>query len=110
MTLAQAREFMTLIAERLGRKPILYSGHLIKEGLGSRTDAFFGSHRLWLAHYNPNPTVQRSWAAYWIWQYTDKRSGLNPNEVPGIPGNSGGDLDCNSYPGTRAQLRAEWAP
>lgn len=109
MSLAQAREFLTLVAERLGRKPVLYSGHLIKDKLGSRVDAFFGSHRLWLAHYNENPTVQRSWQTYWLWQYTDKKSGLKPNEVPGIPGNARGNLDCDSYERTQAQLKAEWA-
>ena len=45
MSLAQAREFLTLLAEKLGRKPVLYSGNLIKERLGNKTDAFFGSHR-----------------------------------------------------------------
>src|ERR1700736_2758380 len=48
MTLAQAREFLRLLAEKLNRKPVLYSGHLIKEQLGNTQDAFFGSHRLWL--------------------------------------------------------------
>jgi lysozyme len=49
MTLAQARDFIGLVAQKLGRKPILYSGHLIKEKLGNKNDSFFGSHRLWLA-------------------------------------------------------------
>jgi GH25 family lysozyme M1 (1,4-beta-N-acetylmuramidase) len=109
MSLDQAREFMTLVAQRLGRKPILYSGHLIKEELGNMTDAFFGSHRLWLAQYSPNPKVQKSWKTYWLWQYADKRTGLEPNEVPGIPGDSKGNLDCDSYSGSRDRLKAEWA-
>jgi GH25 family lysozyme M1 (1,4-beta-N-acetylmuramidase) len=108
MTLAQAREFMTLVAEKVGRKPVLYSGHLIKERLGNRTDAFFGSHRLWLAQYGPNPSVQKSWKKYWLWQYADKKTGLQPNQVPGLPGDSKGNLDCNSYEGTREQLKANW--
>ena len=109
MTLGQAREFMALVAEKLGRKPVLYSGHLIKEKLGNKTDAFFGSHRLWLAHYDPNPRVQKSWKKSWLWQYADRKAGLKPNEVPGLPGDSKGNLDCDSYDGTRAQLKAEWA-
>jgi GH25 family lysozyme M1 (1,4-beta-N-acetylmuramidase) len=109
MTLAQARQFLTLVAQELGRKPVLYSGHLIKEKLGNNVDAFFGSHRLWLAQYDQNPVVQKSWNSFWLWQYTDKTSGLTPNEVPGVPGNSDGDLDCDSYSGTMAQLKAEWA-
>ena len=109
MTLGQARQFMTGVAEKLGRKAILYSGHLIKEKLGNRTDAFFGSHRLWLAQYDPDPRVQKSWEKYWLWQYTDRTTGLKPNKVPGLPGDSKGNLDCDSYDGTRAQLDAEWA-
>lgn|SRR5262245_15520896 len=109
MTLDQAREFMTRIAEKLGRKPVLYSGHVVKEKLGNRKDSFFGAHRLWLAHYGPRPTVQSSWTTYWLWQYADRKTGLQPNEVAGIPGDSKGNLDCNSYALTQAQLETEWA-
>lgn len=109
MTLAQARDFLGGVAERLGRKPVLYSGHLIKDDLGSTVDPFFGGHRLWLAHYNASPKVQASWSAYWIWQYTDRRTGLEPNRVPGMPGDAEGNLDCNMYDGTREQLAASWA-
>jgi len=109
MTLPQARQFLASVADKLGRKPVLYSGHLIKDKLGQRNDAFFGSHRLWLAHYSPNPVVQKSWKKYWLWQYTDKTSGLEPNSVSGLPGDSKGNLDCNSYDRTRARLKMEWA-
>jgi lysozyme len=109
MTLDQAREFLSRIEEELNRKAVIYSGELIKERLGHRQDAFFGRHRLWLAHYNPHPVVQRSWGKYWLWQYTDNTKGIEPNQVPGIPGDSKGNLDCNSYDGTRAHLVAEWA-
>src|SRR5258707_15829827 len=109
MTLAQAREFLTLIEQKLGRKALFYSGGLIKSQLGNTKDAFFGSHRLWLAHYNTTPVVQESWSKYWLWQYTDKKTGLPPNAVPGLPGDSKGNLDCDSYDGTREQLKAEWA-
>jgi lysozyme len=109
MTLDQAREFMTLVAQKLGRKPVLYSGHLVKEALGTKTDAFFGSHRLWLAQYDAHPKVQKSWNTYWLWQYVDRKTGLQPNQVPGLPGDDKGNLDCDSYNGTQAKLKAEWA-
>jgi GH25 family lysozyme M1 (1,4-beta-N-acetylmuramidase) len=108
MSLAQAREFLSLVAQKLGRKPVLYSGHLIKDKLGNKKDAFFGGHRLWLAHYGV-PKVQPSWSTYWLWQYADNKGGLPPNQVPGLPGDSKGNLDCDSYDGTQAQLKAEWA-
>jgi len=110
MTLAQAREFLERIEAKLGRKAVLYSGHLIKQQLGNEIDAYLGAHRLWLAHYNTrNPQVQRSWSTYWLWKYTDSRTGLEPNQVPGLPGDSRRNLDCNSYGGTRAELKAQWA-
>jgi GH25 family lysozyme M1 (1,4-beta-N-acetylmuramidase) len=109
MSLDQARAFLTLLGARLGRKPALYSGNLIKEELGNRRDAFFGGHRLWLAQYTPPPKVQASWDTYWLWQYADKKTGLQPNEVAGIPGDAHGNLDCNTYEGSKADLTASWA-
>lgn len=104
MSLDQAREFLERIHEKLGRRAVLYSGHLIKEKLGNRVDPFFGAHRLWLAEYNPTAKVQKSWSSYWLWQYAEK-----PSTVPGIPGNTAGAIDYNHFNGTEAQLRAEWA-
>ena len=109
MTLDQAREFLTRIEEELHRKSVLYSGELIKARLGRKKDPFFGAHRLWLAHYSVHPVMQRSWDRFWLWQYADNTSGIKPNRVPGIPGDSSGNLDCDSYDGTGAQLNAEWA-
>jgi GH25 family lysozyme M1 (1,4-beta-N-acetylmuramidase) len=109
MSLAQARDFLTKIQQELGRKAIIYSGHLIKDELGNKKDAFFGSHRLWLAQYANAPVTQKSWDKPWIWQYTDGKSGPDPKSVDGIPGDSEGRLDCNSYDGSDAKLAQEWA-
>jgi GH25 family lysozyme M1 (1,4-beta-N-acetylmuramidase) len=109
MTLDQAREFLSRIEEELGRKAVIYGGELLKSRLGNKKDAFFGSHRLWLAQYGSTPKVQRSWDKYWLWQYTDGTAGPDPRTVPGIPGNAKGNLDCNSYDGTPEHLAAEWA-
>jgi lysozyme len=110
MSLDQAREFLTKIEEKLGRKAVLYSGSLIKEKLGNRKDAFFGSHRLWLAQYARNPVVQKSWNKFWLWQYTEgTNAGPPPKKCKGILGNNREELDCNTYDGTATQLRAEWA-
>lgn len=104
MSFDQAREFLERIHEKLGRRAVLYSGHLIKEKLGNSIDPFFGAHRLWLAEYNPTAKVQKSWPSYWLWQYAEKAS-----TVPGIPGNTAGAIDYNHFNGTEDQLRAEWA-
>src|SRR5215470_4376885 len=94
MTLDQAREFLQRIADKVGRRPVIYSGDLLKSKLGHRVDPFFGGHRLWLAHYNAHPKVQESWSKYWLWQYTDSTTGLKPNTVAGLPGDDSGNLDC----------------
>jgi lysozyme len=109
MTLDQARQFLDLLGQQLGRKPVLYSGSLIKQELGDTADPFFGSYRLWLAQYSTTPVVQASWSTYWLWQYTDSKTGPAPNQVNGIPGDSNGNLDCNTFDGTKEELAAEWA-
>jgi len=109
MTLEGARQFLSLINEKLNRKAVLYSGDVAKSELGSRKDTFFGGHRLWLAQYGPRPVVQKSWKNYWLWQYTDGNLGPGNKNVPGIPGNRQGFLDCDHFAGGVDDLKAQWA-
>jgi GH25 family lysozyme M1 (1,4-beta-N-acetylmuramidase) len=109
MTLEGAREFLEMINDRLGRRAVLYSGDTAKSALGTRIDPFFGSHRLWLAQYGNNPSVQPSWQNFWLWQYTDGVHGPGRKTVPGIPGDRSNRLDCDYFAGTEADLRAQWA-
>ena len=111
MTLPMAKQFLAAIEEKLGRKAVLYGGGLLKTSLGGKPDPALAAHRLWLAHYNPKPACPPGWKNFWLWQYTDNKNdmSLQPSAIPGIPGNSAGDLDCDSYNGTLAQLKKEWA-
>ncbi len=114
MTLDQAREFLTLLGGILGRKPVIYGGSLLKESLGGAKDVFLGGHRLWLAQYGETPQTQASWSHFWLWQYSDGKDGPKdeekfPRTVPGVSGNTAGQLDCDHYEGTAEQLAAEWA-
>jgi hypothetical protein len=69
-----------------------------------------GRHRLWLAQYGPRAKVQASWDRYWLWQFTEgKANDPRRKRIAGIPGNARGELDCDYYPGTAEQLKAEWA-
>lgn len=97
MTVTQARQFLTLADDRLGRKCWIYSGNRIKDLLGNKVDAFFGLHPLWLAQYGPVAKLQPSWTRYSLWQYGEHGS------VPGI----GGAVDVNFVPSVD-QLRKEW--
>jgi len=105
--LTAAREFLRMVAEKVGRKPVLYSGNTIKEKLGHAKDEFFGSHRLWLAQYGPVPRIPNSWQSAWLWQYTGDGVGPTPHNVPGI--HIPGGLDISSYAGSEDQLKFEWA-
>lgn len=110
MTLDIAREFLVLIEQKLKRKAVVYGGHMIKNLLGVADDPFFGGHRLWLAQYDSSPTLQASWGSYWLWQFTEgKASDPRRRTVPGILGNTAGEIDCNYFAGDEARLRTEWA-
>ena len=112
MTLQQCRDFCQGILDQTGRKVVIYSGSVMKDNLAGATDAFLGSHRLWLAQYGPAPTVQKSWESYWLWQYTDGTSHVGNGicgKVPGLTGDSYGRLDCDYFAGDAATLAAQWA-
>lgn len=99
MSLSQAKQFLELADERLGRKLVLYSGNRVKDLLGHTIDMFLGSHRLWLAQYGPTAHVQASWNKQWLWQYSES----------GHMAGTGGLLDLNHYGGTLPQLQQEWS-
>lgn len=107
MSLDQARQFLTLVAQQAGRQPVLYSGSLIKQML-PQPDAFFSSHKLWLAQYASQPVLPSSWQSYWLWQYSDGSAGPQPQSLPGIPGNADGQIDCNTFDGTEEELATQW--
>jgi lysozyme len=108
VTLDDAREFLHLLGAKLGRRPWLYSGNTIKDKLGSATDGFLGSHRLWLAQYGTRPIVQRSWSKPDLWQYTGDGIGPEPHAVPGISVPGGRGVDLSAYEGSQAQLAIDW--
>jgi GH25 family lysozyme M1 (1,4-beta-N-acetylmuramidase) len=110
MTLDGAREFLNIIASKLSRKAVLYSGNVAKSALGTVVDKFFGGHRLWLAQYGSNPTVQRSWKTYWLWQYSDGSPNTPGRKTaPGLPGDRSHRLACNYFAGPADDLKAQWA-
>lgn len=107
MTLAEARAWVEGVESELNREGecVVYSGNTLKEYLGDNKSSFWGSRRLWLAQYGNNPTWQKSWESFWLWQYSDGQHGPQPHAVAGI----NDDVDSNSFNGTPEQLKAEWA-
>lgn len=109
VSVEQVTEFLSLVTARVGRKPVLYSGHTAKEALGGRIDPFLGSHRLWHAQYSNVPTVQRSWSAPWLWQYSGDKLGPLPHGVPGVYIGTQNFCDMNHYAASREHLEDEWS-
>ena len=103
MTLEEARSFVTHINQQTGRFPGLYSGHYIKQLLGSNKDPVIANCWFWLAQYGPTPVVPINWETWTMWQYTDGAMGPTPHNVAGI-----GRCDRDKFNGTEAQLRKLW--
>lgn len=106
MSLAQAVKWLQKVYEKTGQRPVIYSGHLIKEAL-NKTSTFnetLKEHRLWLAQYGNKAVVPDVWDNYWIWQYTGDGIGQKPHQVTGFQG----DADLNVFDGTEEELRAQW--
>lgn len=81
----------------------IYSGHLIKEQLGSSSDEVLDDTSLWIAQYTSAAAPswpKGTWSTWSLWQYTDKAS------VPGIKGG----CDGNRFNGTAEQCRKWFGP
>jgi lysozyme len=103
MTLEEARAFVTHISQTVGRLPGLYSGHYIKELLGTNTDPVLAQCWFWLSQYGPTAVVPANWATWTMWQYTDGALGSPPYEVPGI-----GRCDRDKFNGDIGALYKLW--
>ena len=104
MSLEEARAFVTHVKDATGRWPGLYSGHYIKQLLGTGSDPVLANCWFWLAQYGPTPVVPPNWATWTLWQYTDGSIGPTPHDTPGI-----GLCDHDKFNGDAAALRAFWA-
>src|SRR5215831_11095159 len=103
MTLEEARAFVTHLHDATGRWPGLYSGHYIKELLGTNRDSVLANCWFWLSQYGPTPVVPANWASWTMWQYTDGAMGQTPHSVQGI-----GLCDRDKFAGDELSLRALW--
>lgn len=103
MGLEEARAFVTHVNEQTGRFPGFYSGHYIKQLLGTHTDPVLANCWFWLAQYGNTAVVPPNWATWTMWQYTDGVIGPEPHKVNGI-----GRCDRDKFNGSEAQLRQLW--
>ena len=103
MTLEEARAFVTHVNEQTGRFPGFYSGHYIKQLLGTNRDPILAECWFWLAQYGPTAVVPPTWPTWTMWQYTDGAFGPEPHQVKGI-----GRCDRDKFNGNEMQLRKLW--
>jgi lysozyme len=104
VSLDDLKVFLRRVFDLTGQRAVIYSGHVLKEQIGSAKDAELAQYRLWLAQYTSGTPSwpKATFPKWWIWQYTEH------GDCPGIPGDSDGNLDLNKYSGTADQLRKEW--
>ena len=105
MTIEQARQFVMLVRNELGRFPVIYGGHLLRQDVGHSPDPILTNCPLWYARYRHLPIgiPTQVWPTYTLWQYTDGSNGDEPHRVDGI-----GRCDRNRYQGSTEELRAAW--
>lgn len=98
--LREAVEELTAQAEDL--QLTVYSGHLIKEQLGSASDPVLEQTSLWVAQYGTSsPSWPKgTWATWTLWQYTDTAF------VAGISG----PVDGNRFNGSAENCRKWFGP
>jgi lysozyme len=103
MSLEEARSFVTHIHDVTGIWPGLYSGHYIKQLLGTASDPILANCWFWLAQYGPTAVVPPNWNTWTMWQYTDGAAGPNPHNVPGA-----GLCDRDRFNGDGVGLTRLW--
>jgi lysozyme len=103
MTLEEARAFVSTIHDAIGKWPVLYSGHDLKDALGQQADAVLSNCPLWLAQYGPTAVLPPGWNSWSVWQYSDGTI-QNPPPVAGI-----GHCDRDRFVGNSvADLQVFW--
>lgn len=104
MSLAQAEAFVALVAARLGRRPVLYGGRMLRETLQGVERSPLSRCPLWYARFADAPAgVPSLWARWTLWQHTDGAVGPEPRSVDGI-----GPCDRDRFDGTEDELSARW--
>jgi lysozyme len=106
MTLTQVHDFVTRFNERLGRYPILYGGHTLRDSqVIVQGDPLLAHCPLWYQRYRSTPVglPTATWPQYTIWQYDDEHLQNDGFHIPGT-----GGADWNQFDGDLAALQSAW--
>ncbi|HVZ15697.1 MAG TPA: GH25 family lysozyme [Terriglobales bacterium] len=95
--LCGAKQWMEIVENEIGKKPILYTGPAFWTTTMGSVE-IFADHPLWIAHYtdSDHPNVPQPWRNWAFWQKSEK--GL----IAGIKG----PVDLDIYVGTVMELDA----
>jgi lysozyme len=103
MSLEEARAFVTHVQSVTAKWPGFYSGHDIKDDLGTGSDPVLANCWFWLSQYGPTAVVPVNWPTWTLWQYTDGSVGPDPHSVDGV-----GYCDRDTFNGELDRLHALW--
>jgi lysozyme len=103
MTMEEARAFVTCVQASNLLWPGLYSGHYLKELLGTSNDPVLTNCWLWISQYASTAVIPPAWKAWTMWQYTDGAAGPQPHTVNGV-----GACDRDTFNGTPDALQTFW--
>jgi len=103
MTINQARDFVELINEKVGRFPVIYGANLLREALGTTIDPLLRKCPLWYARFREVPIgIPPTFKNFTLHQFTDGHFGPEPHNTGGAP------CDRNRFAGTVKQLKDQW--
>jgi len=103
MTIEQARDFVELIKEKVGRFPVIYGANLLRESLGSVVDPLLKNCPLWYARFREVPIgIPATFKDFTLHQFTDGQVGPEPRKTGGRP------CDRNRFKGTKDELKKQW--
>ena len=105
MTIEEARAFVTTVNHAIGKWPVLYSGHYLKDLLVRTPDPVLSNCPLWLAQYGPTAVLPVGWKTWTLWQFSD--GGVPTPAPPAVPGV--GHCDRDRFNGDAAALATFWA-
>jgi lysozyme len=103
MTIDQARDFVELVKEKIGRFPVMYGANRLRESLGSVVDPLLKNCPSWYARFREVPIgIPPTFNDFTLHQFTDGQFGPQPHETGGRP------CDRNRFKGTEAELKQQW--
>lgn len=103
MTINQARDFVELIEEKVGRFPVIYGANLLRDALGTTIDPLLRKCPLWYARFREVPIgIPPTFKNFTLHQFTDGHFGPQPHNTAGRP------CDRNRFAGTEKQLKDQW--